>query len=191
MINRVQASSSNRTGADLDRSTGDWVEALDAIVTHDGPYRARQILIPLLQRARHAPSGITPSNIMSPAPEPTRGSRTEVRLGARAHTITCPANRAHGPPGRHPAVPTRQPGTTRLTCGPCTSKELVAHADRIEELRTRARNGPLTIVYAARDRDTTTQWSSRRWFGMVEARRGRSSSLPELMMMRSACGSRA
>ena len=44
-----------------------------------------------------SPSGITPSHIMSPAPEPTRGSRTEVRLGARAHTIhTC--NHAHAPP---------------------------------------------------------------------------------------------
>jgi uncharacterized protein YeaO (DUF488 family) len=31
--------------------------------------------------------------------------------------------------------------------------ELAAHADRIEELRTRARHGPLTIVYAARDRE--------------------------------------
>ncbi len=44
-----------------------------------------------------SPSGITPSNIMSPAPEPTRGSRTEVRLGARAHN-TDPINRAHAPP---------------------------------------------------------------------------------------------
>ena len=44
-----------------------------------------------------SPSGITPSNIMSPAPEPTRGSRTEVRLGARAHT-TRTINRAHAPP---------------------------------------------------------------------------------------------
>ena len=44
-----------------------------------------------------SPSGITPSNIMSPAPEPTRGSRTEVRLGARAHT-TRTTNRAHAPP---------------------------------------------------------------------------------------------
>src|SRR3954467_14371173 len=51
-----------------------------------------------------SPSGITPSHIMSPAPEPTRGSRTEVRLGARAHTIqTC--NHAHAPPPT-PAVPT-------------------------------------------------------------------------------------
>jgi uncharacterized protein YeaO (DUF488 family) len=31
--------------------------------------------------------------------------------------------------------------------------ELVADADRIGGLRTRARNGPLTIVYAARDRE--------------------------------------
>ena len=46
-----------------------------------------------------SPSGITPSNIMSPAPEPTRGSRTEVRLGARAHN-TRTTNRAHAPPSR-------------------------------------------------------------------------------------------
>ena len=32
-------------------------------------------------------------------------------------------------------------------------KELAARADRIEGLRTRAKNGPLTIVYAARDRE--------------------------------------
>ncbi|MGI8506824.1 MAG: DUF488 domain-containing protein [Solirubrobacteraceae bacterium] len=32
-------------------------------------------------------------------------------------------------------------------------KELVGHADRIEVLRTRGRNGPLTIIYAARDRE--------------------------------------
>jgi hypothetical protein len=31
-----------------------------------------------------SPSGITPSNISSPAPEPTRGSRTKVSPGARA-----------------------------------------------------------------------------------------------------------
>ena len=43
------------------------------------------------------PGGITPSNIMSPIPEPTRGSRTEVRLGARAHT-TRTLDRAHAPP---------------------------------------------------------------------------------------------
>jgi hypothetical protein len=45
-----------------------------------------------------SPSGITPSHIMSPAPEPTRGSRTEVRLGARAHITRRTINRAHAPP---------------------------------------------------------------------------------------------
>jgi hypothetical protein len=51
------------------------------------------------------PSGITPSNIMSPAPEPNRGSRTEVRLGARAHN-THPINRAHAPPADRSSTPT-------------------------------------------------------------------------------------
>jgi len=46
-----------------------------------------------------SPSGVTPSNIMSPAREPTRGPRTKVRLGARAHN-TRTTNRAHAPP--HP-----------------------------------------------------------------------------------------
>jgi hypothetical protein len=49
-----------------------------------------------------SPSGITPSNIMSPAPEPTRGSRTEVRLGARAHPY--PDNRPNAPPSCTHAV---------------------------------------------------------------------------------------
>ena len=46
-----------------------------------------------------SPSGITPSNIMSPA-QNQPGSRTEVRLGARAHT-TRPIHRAHAPPANH------------------------------------------------------------------------------------------
>jgi hypothetical protein len=52
-----------------------------------------------------SPSGITPSHIMSPAPEPTRGSWTEVRLGARAHT-TRTTNRAHAPPPNRSTHPT-------------------------------------------------------------------------------------
>jgi hypothetical protein len=44
------------------------------------------------------PSGITRSNIMSPARnQPV--SWTQVRLGARAHTRTI--NRAHAPPANH------------------------------------------------------------------------------------------
>lgn len=56
-----------------------------------------------------SPSGITPSNIMSPAPEPTRGSRTEVSPGARAqHRI----QHAHAPPSaitRDGPLDTRRP----------------------------------------------------------------------------------
>src|SRR5947199_6733475 len=52
-----------------------------------------------------SPSGITPSHIMSPAPEPTRGSWTEVRPGARAHT-TRTVNRAHAPPAHRTSTPT-------------------------------------------------------------------------------------
>ena len=62
-----------------------------------------------------SPSGITPSNIMSPTPEPTRGSRTEVRLGARAHN-TLPINRAHAPPDiSSPTLTTPDPA---LDAGP-------------------------------------------------------------------------
>jgi transposase len=43
-----------------------------------------------------SPSGITPSTIMSPA-RSRHGSRTEIRLGARAHP-TRTSNRAHAPP---------------------------------------------------------------------------------------------
>jgi len=43
-----------------------------------------------------SPSGITPSTIMSPACS-RHGSRTEIRLGARAHT-TRTSNRPHAPP---------------------------------------------------------------------------------------------
>jgi hypothetical protein len=45
-----------------------------------------------------SPSGITPSNIMSPA-RSQPGSWTEVRLGARAHKIRT-TNHAHAPPAQ-------------------------------------------------------------------------------------------
>jgi hypothetical protein len=51
-----------------------------------------------------SPSGITPSNIMSPARNQP-GSRTEVRLGARAHN-TRTSNRAHAPPANRSSTPT-------------------------------------------------------------------------------------
>jgi hypothetical protein len=62
-----------------------------------------------------SPSGVNPSNIMSPAPEPTRGSWTEVRLGARAHN-THTTNRAHAPPANRSNL--IDPGPLRLTKAP-------------------------------------------------------------------------
>ena len=68
--------------------------------------RHRQVDGPERPSGRNAtPSGITPSNIMSPAPQPTRGSRTEVRLGARTHTTGTP-NRARASPAHSTAIPT-------------------------------------------------------------------------------------
>ena len=65
------------------------------------PHRCcRHVRVDGLERlsGRNAsPSGITPSNILSPTPKPTRGSWTEVRLGARTQTIRF-THRAHAPP---------------------------------------------------------------------------------------------
>ncbi len=45
-------------GADVDRlETSEWLEALDAVVAHDGPERAKQLLTRLIERAQHAGSG--------------------------------------------------------------------------------------------------------------------------------------
>jgi hypothetical protein len=51
-----------------------------------------------------SPSGITPSNIMSPA-RSQPGSWTEVSPGARAHK-TRTTNHAHAPPARRRSTPT-------------------------------------------------------------------------------------
>ncbi len=70
MTDRVQTkrSSDNGAGADIDApsdgvadvdqlETSEWLEALDAVVEHDGPDRARQLLTRLIERAQHAGSG--------------------------------------------------------------------------------------------------------------------------------------
>jgi hypothetical protein len=88
------------------------------------PLRAKPLVIPMRRgqlpafSCRHArvdrlerlsgrnacTSGITPSNIMSPA-RSQPGSRTEVRLGARAHH-TRTANHAHAPPANRSSTHT-------------------------------------------------------------------------------------
>src|SRR5438270_1116251 len=58
MTDRVQTPSSNGAGADIDAvETSEWLEAVDAVVAHDGPDRARQILTLAVERAQHAGTG--------------------------------------------------------------------------------------------------------------------------------------
>ena len=50
----------SRTGptADIDAvETSEWVEALDAVVAHDGPDRARELLTRVIERAQHSGTG--------------------------------------------------------------------------------------------------------------------------------------
>ena len=98
-----------------------FVTQIAAAGSRQSPARHAHVDGPERPSGRNAsPSGITPSHIMSPAPEPTRGSWTEVRLGARAHN-TRTTNRAHAPPANRSSTPTTL--DLRLTRGPCTSKE--------------------------------------------------------------------
>src|SRR5947209_16155461 len=61
MAERVQRVSSNGAGSDgsdIDAvETSEWLEALDAVVAHDGPDRARDLLRRVVERAQHAGTG--------------------------------------------------------------------------------------------------------------------------------------
>jgi pyruvate dehydrogenase E1 component len=58
MTDLIQSPSSNGAGTDIDAAeTSEWLEALDAVVEHDGPARARQILTRVVERAQHAGTG--------------------------------------------------------------------------------------------------------------------------------------
>ena len=58
MTDQVQTHSSNGAGADIDAvETTEWLEALDSVVAHDGPERARQLLTLLLERAQDSGTG--------------------------------------------------------------------------------------------------------------------------------------
>ncbi len=58
MTDRVQTPSSNGASADIDAvETGEWLEAVDAVVEHDGPDRAREILTRVVERAQHSGTG--------------------------------------------------------------------------------------------------------------------------------------
>jgi hypothetical protein len=76
-----------------------FVTQIAAAGSRQPPARHARVDGPERPSGRNAsPSGITPSNIMSP-PRNQPGSWTEVRLGARAHnTRRRTTNRAHAPP---------------------------------------------------------------------------------------------
>ncbi len=58
MTDQLKRPSSNGAGADIDAvETSEWLEAVDAVVAHDGPDRARQLLTRVVERAQHAGTG--------------------------------------------------------------------------------------------------------------------------------------
>jgi len=55
---QTQPPTTNGAGADLDAvETTEWLEALDAVVAHDGPDRARDLLTRVIERAQRAGTG--------------------------------------------------------------------------------------------------------------------------------------
>jgi pyruvate dehydrogenase E1 component len=112
-----QPPSSNGAGADIDATeTSEWLEALDAVVTHDGPSRARDILTRLIERAQHAGTGTIASlntpyiNTIPPDREPPfpgdpaveRRLRSIVRWNAIAMVVR--ANKVSSELGGHIAT---------------------------------------------------------------------------------------
>ena len=58
MTEQVHTPSSNGAGADVDAAeTSEWLEAVDAVVAHDGPDRARQLLTQVVERAQSSGTG--------------------------------------------------------------------------------------------------------------------------------------
>src|SRR3979411_948441 len=58
MADQVQNVSPNGAAADIDAvETGEWLDAVDAVVAHDGPDRARDLLTRVVERAQHAGTG--------------------------------------------------------------------------------------------------------------------------------------
>jgi pyruvate dehydrogenase E1 component len=57
-VERGSVASQNGSAADIDPvETSEWLEALDAVVEHDGPDRARELLRRVVERAQHAGTG--------------------------------------------------------------------------------------------------------------------------------------
>ena len=59
MSETLDAATSNGASGDLDTlETREWLEALDAVLAHDGPDRARELLTRVVERAQHAGTGL-------------------------------------------------------------------------------------------------------------------------------------
>jgi pyruvate dehydrogenase E1 component len=57
-MEQVHTNGSNGAGADIDATeTSEWLEAVDAVVAHDGPDRARDILTRVVERAQYSGTG--------------------------------------------------------------------------------------------------------------------------------------
>jgi pyruvate dehydrogenase E1 component len=125
---RATSSTQNGAGADIDAvETTEWIEAVDAVVEHDGPARARELLRRAIERAQHAGTGPiatlnTPYvNTISAEDEPDfpgdpeleRRLRSIVRWNAMA--IVVRANKVSSELGGH--IATYQSGATLYEVG--------------------------------------------------------------------------
>ncbi len=116
MIDPAERISTN--GADLDAAeTREWLESIDAVLAHDGPDRARQLLTRAVERAQHAGTGPIAGrgtayvNTIAPElearlpgdPELERRLRSIVRWNAMAMVIR--VNQTSSELGGHIATP--------------------------------------------------------------------------------------
>ena len=91
VTDRIQSIATNGAGSDIDAlETGEWLEALDAVLAHDGPARARQLLSRVVERAHGAGAGPTADlntpyvNTIPAAREPTLPGDPEVERRLRS-----------------------------------------------------------------------------------------------------------
>jgi pyruvate dehydrogenase E1 component len=113
----VSNQATNGAGGDVDAvETREWLEALDAVVAHDGPDRARELLTRVVERAQHSGTGPIASlntpyvNTIPPSREPAfpgdpaleRRLRSIVRWNAMATVVR--ANKESSELGGHIAT---------------------------------------------------------------------------------------
>jgi pyruvate dehydrogenase E1 component len=115
MTDTINGTSTN--GADIDAGeTGEWIDALDAVVQHDGVDRARHLLTRVVERAQHSGSGpigslntpyvnTIPASLDEPIPgdsEVERRLRSIIRWNAMAMVVR--ANKQSSELGGHIAT---------------------------------------------------------------------------------------